>query len=93
MLIVAVLLVTVLMRFVMVGVAVYFLLPRGTLCPTCGTEMLPIRHLVLDRVFPWLQRRWCLGCGWNGVVRREPAPPAREELPAPRAPSRPVTRV
>ncbi|PYP73741.1 MAG: hypothetical protein DMD41_04530 [Gemmatimonadetes bacterium] len=89
-LIVGVLLVTVLMRYVMVGCVVYFLLPRGTLCPACGIEMLPIRHLVLDRVFPWLQRRWCLGCGWNGVVRREP--PAREELPTPRAPSRPVTR-
>ena len=86
MLIVTVLLVTVLMRYVMVGCVVYF-----TRCPACGIEMLPIRHLVLDRAFPWLQRRWCLGCGWNGVVRREP--PAREELATPRAPSRPVTRV
>jgi hypothetical protein len=91
MLIVTVLLVTVLMRYVMVGCVVYFLLPRGTRCPACGIEMLPIRHLVLDRAFPWLQRRWCLGCGWNGVVRREP--PAREELATPQAPSRPVTRV
>ena len=91
MLIVTVLLVTVLMRYVMVGCVVYFLLPRGTRCPACGIEMLPIRHLVLDRGFPWLQRRWCLGCGWNGVVRREPS--FREELPPPRAPSRPVTRV
>jgi hypothetical protein len=91
MLIVGVLLATVLLRFMLIVIAVYYLLPRGTRCPTCQTEMLPIRHPLLDRLCPVLQRRWCLECGWNGVVRREP--PAPHERAPRRRPSRPLSRV
>lgn len=70
MLIVAVLIATVLLRFAIVCTVAYLLLPRGPLCPSCQEEMLPIRNRFLEICLPIVQRRWCLGCGWNGVVRR-----------------------
>src|SRR5436309_4930995 len=68
MLIVVVLLITVLMRFAIVTAAVYLLLPAGPLCPHCKIDMVPIKNWFFDRLLPALQRRWCLSCGWNGVV-------------------------
>ncbi|HET7296594.1 MAG TPA: hypothetical protein VFI66_05590 [Gemmatimonadales bacterium] len=86
MLVVLVLLVTVAMRVAIVAVVVYLLLPRGPLCPHCGVEMVALRNRFFDGVLPALQRRWCLECGWNGVVRRVRAAPMRTRAsrPAPR---------
>jgi hypothetical protein len=72
MLVVAVLLVTVLFRFALVAVLTYVLLPRGPICPHCGAQLTLIRNTFLQRVVPLLERRWCLECGWQGVVRRPP---------------------
>jgi len=72
MLVVAVLLVTVLFRFALVAVLTYVLLPRGPACPHCGAQLTLIRNTFLQRVVPLLERRWCLECGWQGVVRRPP---------------------
>lgn len=71
-----VLLATVLLRVAIVTAVVYLLLPRGPLCPHCRAEMMPIRNRFFDRLLPALQRRWCLECGWNGVVRRVRPRPA-----------------
>ena len=71
--IVAVLFATVLLRLAMVLGVAYLLVPRGPLCPHCHVEMLPLRHALLDRLLPGLQRRWCLQCGWHGVARRPKA--------------------
>ena len=79
MLIVVVLLATVLMRFVIITAVVYLLLPAGPLCPHCKVDMVPIRNRIFDRLFPPLQRRWCFGCGWNGVVRRVRVAPSRPD--------------
>ncbi len=70
MLVVVVLLTTVLLRVVIVTAVVYLLLPQGPLCPHCHVDMVAIRNRFFDRVVPLLQRRWCIECGWNGVVRR-----------------------
>jgi hypothetical protein len=70
MLVVAVLLTTVLMRVAIIGAVAYLLLPQGSLCPHCGVEMVAIRNRFFDRLVLLLQRRWCLECGWNGIVRR-----------------------
>src|SRR5205814_8482936 len=90
MLVVLVLLVTVVMRVAIVTAVVYLLLPRGPLCPHCGIEMVPLRNRFLDRLLPALQRRWCLECGWDGVVRRVRATggrgPGRGTRNPPRAP-------
>lgn len=87
MLVVLVLLVTVAMRVVIVTAVVYLLLPRGPLCPQCGIEMAGLRNRFFDRLLPLLQRRWCLECGWNGVVRRtgtaRARPSARRSTPRP----------
>jgi len=76
MLIAGVLLATVLLRFSIVATVVYLLLPRGPSCPRCGVEAATIRHPFLRRVLPWLEHRWCLDCGWNGLVRRVGGGPA-----------------
>jgi len=77
MLVVVVLLVTVLMRVAIVAAVTYLLLPQGPLCPHCHLDMVAIRNRFFDRLLPALQRRWCLECGWNGVVRRVRATPRR----------------
>lgn len=78
MLIVAVLLATVLMRFTLVAAAVYLLLPRGRACPRCAAELGLVHNPVLHRILPLVEHRWCLECGWSGVVRRKAllSPPA-----------------
>lgn len=81
MLIVVVLLFTVLLRLAIVVAVIYRLLPRGPLCPHCKVEMVPIRNRFLDRWLPAIQRRWCLECGWNGIVRRIRAAPTRTRTP------------
>jgi hypothetical protein len=72
MLVVGVLLATVLLRFGLVAVLTYALLPRGSSCPHCGAQLTLIRNTFLQRVVRLLERRWCLECGWQGVVRRPP---------------------
>src|SRR5205807_9112963 len=90
MLVVVVLLATVLLRVAIVTAVVYLLLPQGALCPHCNVEMVAVRNRVLDRLVPVLQRRWCLECGWNGVVRRVRWADARAPRcpPGPRPPPR-----
>jgi hypothetical protein len=83
MLVVLVLLATVLMRVAIITVVVYLLLPKGSLCPHCNAEMMPIRNWLLDRVLPGLQRRWCLECRWNGIVRQTRVAPSRREVDSP----------
>jgi len=70
MLIVVVLLATVLLRFSIVVSVVYLMLPRSRACPRCADELVLIRHPVLRRLLPLVEHRWCLRCGWSGVVRR-----------------------
>src|SRR2546430_5345320 len=93
MLVVVVLLATVLLRVAIVTAVVYLLLPQGALCPHCNVEMVAVRNRVLDRLVPVLQRRWCLECGWNGVVRRgrggHARPPQRPPAPPPPPPPPP----
>src|SRR5438874_11645203 len=90
MLVVVVLLATVLLRVAIVTAVVYLLLPQGPLCPHCNFEMVAIRNRALDRLVPALQRRWCLECGWNGVVRRVRT--ARARTPKRPQASRPTPR-
>jgi hypothetical protein len=70
MLVVVVLLATVVMRLAIIGVVVYLLLPRSSACPHCGEHMAAVRNRLVDWVLPGLERRWCLECGWDGIVRR-----------------------
>jgi len=95
MLIVAVLLFTVLLRFIIITAVVYLLLPAGPLCPHCKVDMLSVRNRFIDTFLPMLQRRWCMECGWNGLTRRiRPAKTpsgsaSRSPRPKPENPIRP----
>ncbi|OLD95928.1 MAG: hypothetical protein DMD31_07740 [Gemmatimonadetes bacterium] len=87
MLVVLVLLATVLMRVAIITAVVYLLLPLGPTCPHCGAEMAAIRNRFFDRLLPALQRRWCVECGWNGIVRRVRPAPTRRTARRPLIPS------
>ena len=39
-------------------------------CPACGCETLPLRIQALRFSRGWLTWRWCLCCGWEGLVRK-----------------------
>src|SRR5260370_25017840 len=67
---VVVLFTPVLLRVVIVTAVVYLLLPQGPLCPHCHVDMVAIKNRFFHHLMPRLERRWCLECGWNGVVRR-----------------------
>jgi hypothetical protein len=70
MLIVVVLFATVLLRASIVLTVVYLMLPKAFSCPRCADKLALIRHPILRRVLPYVEHRWCLGCGWSGLVRR-----------------------
>ena len=44
-------------------------LPAGRDCPRCASETVPIRTGWLRPMRRFLQQRWCLSCGWEGVMR------------------------
>ena len=70
MLIVVVLFATVLLRAAIVLTFVYLMLPAKRVCPHCGAQLALIQHTVLRRLLPVVEHRWCLDCGWSGVVRQ-----------------------
>lgn len=72
MLVVVVLFATVLLRAGIVIFVVYLILPATRTCPRCASDLATIRHPILRRLLPVVEHRWCLGCGWSGVVRRTP---------------------
>lgn len=58
-------------------------LPPGRECPRCGEDTVLIRSRVLRPVRRFLQQRWCMACGWDGVMRhssRTRVAPAAEPL-------------
>lgn len=58
-------------------------LPLGRSCPQCASETLQVLVPGLRRVAMFvpglsLQRRWCLACRWEGLVRTSRVPTADE---------------
>lgn len=45
-------------------------LPAGRECPRCGSETLSIRSRLLHPVRRFLHQRWCMACGWDGMMRQ-----------------------
>jgi hypothetical protein len=74
------------------AVLVVAVLPGGRRCPRCGDDTVRVQSPLLEFVRRWLTRRWCIGCGWEGVARcgyrtrprrsRKPAPGWLEEAAA-----------
>jgi len=51
------------------------MIPDGDVCPLCDAYTLPIARDGWWRMLgPRFRRSWCLGCGWEGVLRRSAAP-------------------
>jgi RNase P subunit RPR2 len=69
MLVVVVLFATVLLRAGIVLTFVYHILPKKRVCPLCGAPLARIQHSVLRLLLPMVEHRWCLECGWSGIVR------------------------
>lgn len=70
MLIVVVLFATVLLRAAIVMAVVYLMLPKPFSCPRCADKLALIHHPILRLVMRQVEHRWCLSCGWSGLVRR-----------------------
>lgn len=70
MLVVVVLFATVVLRAAIVLTFVYLILPKKRVCPLCGARLTRIQHSVLKLVLPMVEHRWCLDCGWSGIVRQ-----------------------
>ncbi len=46
-------------------------IPDGDVCPICDSETLAIERSGWWRVLgARFRRSWCIGCGWEGVLRR-----------------------
>jgi hypothetical protein len=75
----------------------YRALPTGCGCPQCRGETLRLQSRSLQyasAVLPRTEvhRRWCMTCGWDGVVKVKPEPPLRVTPVPPVRPPRPSTR-
>ena len=70
MLVVVVLLATVALRAGIVLTFVYIILPKKLACPLCGARLTPIKHSLLRLLLPMVEHRWCIECGWSGIVRQ-----------------------
>jgi hypothetical protein len=75
MLIVVVLFATVFLRALIVATGVYLMLPKAFSCPRCASKLTMIHHPILRHLLPRVEHRWCMRCGWSGIVRRV-SPPA-----------------
>jgi hypothetical protein len=73
MLVVVVLFATVVLRAVIVLTFVYRILPQKRVCPLCAAPLTRIKHSLLTLVLPMVEHRWCLECGWNGIIRQQRA--------------------
>lgn len=84
-LVVAVLMATVLLRVALVVGVVWLLVPRRRQCPRCGGADLSRVASRLARL-AYLERRWCLTCGWEGVSKPTVAVPVESQVPTGRLP-------
>ena len=67
------------LRIVAATVVFALLLPKGDACPICDAPTARVESPFSDRFLPWFRKRWCLRCGWTGMLRRGPL----SEQPAP----------
>lgn len=52
---------------------VFIALGVGPRCPACRGATIRVRS-PWRRLVPWLERRWCTACYWEGLVRRGSPP-------------------
>jgi hypothetical protein len=64
------------LRIVAATIFFYFILPKGDRCPNCDTPTLRVQSRWWNKFFPFLRTSWCLGCGWEGLLRHGTVTPA-----------------
>ncbi len=57
------------LRLIIATTVFLLVIPRGDRCPNCDTPTMRIESPLSDRYLPWLRKRWCLACGWQGMLR------------------------
>ncbi|MBV6520009.1 MAG: hypothetical protein MNPFHGCM_00113 [Gemmatimonadaceae bacterium] len=60
------------LRFLAATIIFLALLPAGDRCPNCDAPTMRVSSRFADALIPWFRKRWCLGCGWEGMLRRGP---------------------
>jgi hypothetical protein len=60
------------LRIVAATLVFYWILPQSDRCPNCNAVTLRMQPRGLGRLMPWLRASWCIGCGWNGMLRPGP---------------------
>ena len=65
------------LRVVAATVIFFAMLPPGDRCPNCDNPTTRVASPFSDRLLPWLRKRWCLTCGWQGMLRRGPLTPTQ----------------
>lgn len=58
------------LRLIAATVVFLLILPRGDRCPMCDTATVRLHSRLLNRI--QLTKRWCMTCGWDGVMRMSP---------------------
>lgn len=61
------------LRILAATLVFFWILPSGRRCPVCDALTVHVQSRV-ERVMPWYRSSWCLGCGWEGLLKREPRP-------------------
>ncbi len=57
------------LRIVAATVVFLLILPRGDRCPLCDAVTLRVESRGLRLSHLPLAKRWCLACGWEGMMR------------------------
>lgn len=68
------------LRIIAATVVFAVLLPRGDRCLNCDAKTVRVGSVVWDRICPLFRKRWCLHCGWIGLLRRGSEEEQKESL-------------
>ncbi|MGQ0765308.1 MAG: hypothetical protein ACT4OZ_06550 [Gemmatimonadota bacterium] len=58
------------LRIIAATVVFAALLPRGDRCLNCDAKTARVASVLWDHICPLFRKRWCLHCGWIGLLRR-----------------------
>ncbi len=61
------------LRIIAATVVFVLILPRGDRCPLCDAVTLRVHSHGLRYLHLPLVKRWCITCGWEGMMRRTDA--------------------
>ena len=67
------------LRAIAATIFFYYILPDGARCPLCDEVTIRVESRAWNRLMPWFRTSWCYRCGWEGLMRPVPEPPANTE--------------